>query len=503
MRRFRDYSITEKLTWMNVLVSGVVLLLAFAGYSIWDLTLFRHGMVMSLSIEAQIVGANSVSAVLFNDQASAETTLAALKAAPHVIYAGIYTPDGRLFAGYWRDHRSEETTLPASLDARPEAYWFKDGQLVVVRSIAFQGQRPGTVLIRGDLDEVTARLRQYAAIGAAVLAICFAAVLLLSLFLRRGIAEPIVRLADTARLVSRDKNYAVRAPGADRRDELGILIEAFNEMLGQIQERDAALHEAREELERRVEERTAQLQAANAELEAFSYSVSHDLRAPLRHIHGFAGMLEEEYGPQLDSTAHGFLSRIRSGATTMGALIEALLDMGRLGRQELVRRPTDLTSVVEQVRRELQSECDGRSIDWQIGVLPTMLCDPRLMKQVFVNLLSNALKYTRNRERAVIQVDQIKLEDGVLAVFVRDNGAGFDPKYASKLFGVFQRLHRSDEFEGTGIGLATVQRIIQKHNGRIWAEAQVDKGAAFFFTLGGSGEILEMCSQTVEVNEGT
>jgi signal transduction histidine kinase len=504
MRRFRDYSITEKLTWMNILVSAVVLLLAFAGYSIWDMTEFRQGMVRRLSIEAQIIGANSVSALLFSDQTSAENTLAALKAAPHITYAGIYTPGGRLFAGYWRERRDvgaalvaaqQETTLPTNLAGRPEAHWFKDGQLVVMQSIAFQGQRPGVVLIRGDLGEINLRLKQYALIGAVVFGLCSAAVLLLSLFLRRGIADPIVRLADTARLVSRDKVYAARVPGTGARDEIGTLTQAFNEMLEQIETRDAALQDARDELEQRVEQRTAQLSAVNKELEAFSYSVSHDLRAPLRHIEGFVGIFVQEYGSQLDSTAQQYLDRVRSGAKTMGQLIEALLNMGRLSRQETVYRPTDLTALVEDARGELGPECDGRQIEWQIGTLPSVECDPRLIKQVFINLLANAVKYTRKRERAAIQVDQIATEDGAPAIFVRDNGAGFDQRYASRLFGVFQRLHRSEEFEGSGVGLATVQRIINKHGGRIWAEAQVDKGATFFFTLGGIGKAAERRSE--------
>ncbi len=488
MRKLRDYSITGKLTWMNILVSAVVLLLACGGFSIWDLTAFRADMVRRLSIQAQIVGANSVSALLFNDETSAGNTLAALKAAPHVTYAGIYTPDGRLFAGYWRDRSHEEAALPASLAGRPEAYWFKNGQLVLARSIPFQGQRPGAVVIRCDLDEINSRLRQYAVIGAAVFFLCSGAVLLLSFFLRQGIAEPIVRLADAARLVSREKNYSVRVPATEGRDEIGTLTEAFNGMLEQIQARNAALQDARDELERRVEQRTAQLKAVNTDLEAFSYSVSHDLRAPVRHIEGFVGIVIEEHGAQLDSTVREYLNRIRSDTKTMNQLIDALLNMGRLSGQEAVCTPTDLTALVRDVRRELEPECDGREIDWQIGTLPTMECDPRLMKQVFVNLLANAVKYTRKRERAVIEVDQITTQEGTPAIFVRDNGAGFDQQYASKLFGVFQRLHRSDEFEGSGVGLATVQRIIQKHGGRVWAEAKVDKGATFFFTLGGGGK---------------
>jgi len=164
-----------------------------------------------------------------------------------------------------------------------------------------------------------------------------------------------------------------------------------------------------------------------------------------------------------------------------------LLKMGRIGRQELMCRSTDLNSLVGRALQDLEPECEGRKIDWRIGDLPSVECDPGLMKQVFANLLSNAVKYTRPREQAVIEVGQVILE-GAPTIFIRDNGAGFDQHYANKLFGVFQRLHSAEEFEGTGVGLATVQRIVQKHGGRIWAEAEVDKGATFFFTLAVSSQ---------------
>jgi PAS domain S-box-containing protein len=240
-----------------------------------------------------------------------------------------------------------------------------------------------------------------------------------------------------------------------------------------------------EELEQRVIERTAQLQAANQELEAFTYSVSHDLRAPLRHISGFSKLLTEEYGSTLAPEAQHHLQRIQEGTRRMGLLVDDLLNLARLGRRELNLQVSGLKSVVDELIPELAPECEGRQIEWKIGDLPFVQCDPGLMKQVFQNLLANALKFTRPRPQAVIEVGQ-KNQDGTPLLFVRDNGVGFNMKYADKLFGVFQRLHRPEDFEGTGVGLATVQRIVQKHGGRIWAEAELDKGATFYFTLGTS-----------------
>jgi light-regulated signal transduction histidine kinase (bacteriophytochrome) len=211
--------------------------------------------------------------------------------------------------------------------------------------------------------------------------------------------------------------------------------------------------------------------------------VSHDLRAPLRHISGFSKMLTEEFGSNLPADAQHHLQRIQEGTRRMGLLVDDLLNLARVGRRDLTLRVSGLKSVVDEVLADLAPECADRKIEWKIDNLPFVECDPALMKQVFQNLLSNALKFTRPRSPAVIEVGQ-KDQDGTPVVFVRDNGVGFNVKYADKLFGVFQRLHRTEDFEGTGVGLATVQRIIQKHGGRIWAEAELDKGATFYFTLG-------------------
>ena len=240
-----------------------------------------------------------------------------------------------------------------------------------------------------------------------------------------------------------------------------------------------------QELEQRVEARTAELSAANKELEAFTYSVSHDLRAPLRHISGFSRILMEDFAPALPPEAQRHLQRIEQGTTRMGQLVDDLLNLTRVGRREVNLQVSGLDSLVREVIATLEPDSAGRQVDWRVGSLPFVECDSALMKQVFQNLLSNALKFTRPRAQAVIEVGQIE-QAGAAVVYVRDNGVGFSMKYADKLFGVFQRLHRAEDFEGTGVGLATVQRIIHKHGGRIWAEAELDKGATFYFTLGDS-----------------
>jgi PAS domain S-box-containing protein len=240
------------------------------------------------------------------------------------------------------------------------------------------------------------------------------------------------------------------------------------------------------ELEQRVQERTAQLEAANRELEAFSYSVSHDLRAPLRAIVSFSKILDNDFSAGMDPMAHGFLQKIIAGGKKMNLLIDELLELSRIGRKPLNKRAVDLHAAVQSVIESLAHEIAHRQIEWVITELPPVQADPVLIHQVYVNLIGNAVKYSSKLAQPRIEIG-CRSEESESVYFVRDNGAGFDMRYAEKLFGVFQRLHRDDEFEGTGIGLVTVKRIIERHGGRIWAEAEPNKGATFYFTLGQPG----------------
>jgi PAS domain S-box-containing protein len=236
-------------------------------------------------------------------------------------------------------------------------------------------------------------------------------------------------------------------------------------------------------LEQRVVERTAQLQAANRELETFSYSVSHDLRAPLRHVMSCVELLQKDGGPSLSEKNLGRLAMISQSAKQMGDLIDDLLAFSRIGQSEMQKADVNLDELVRETLADFQAETKGRNIAWKIHPLPAVRADRALLRMVLVNLISNALKFTGTRAEARIEIGCASGGDGETVIFIRDNGAGFDPRYAGKLFGVFQRLHSRDEFEGTGIGLANVQRIIQRHGGRAWAEGVVDGGATFYFSI--------------------
>lgn len=283
---------------------------------------------------------------------------------------------------------------------------------------------------------------------------------------------------------------AMRSDGSEFPSELTVTRIAldgspmFAGYIRDISEREMAQRRVRmlkDELEKRVEERTAELAAANQELEAFTYSVSHDLRAPLRHIDAFSRLLLDN-GKDLPEHLRHYLNRIGGSARRMNDLIEDLLALAHVTRQELTLRLTGLNSIINPVIEELKRDTAGRRIEWRTTKLPFVECDPLLMRQVFRNLLENAVKFTRPRDVATIEIGASEDHDQV-AVFIRDNGVGFSMKYAEKLFGVFERLHRQEDFEGTGVGLAIVQRIVHRHGGRVWAEAELNKGATFYLAL--------------------
>ena len=278
----------------------------------------------------------------------------------------------------------------------------------------------------------------------------------------------------------------IESNGSPLRDRNGLVrggVIAFRDIT-QKKAAELEIRNLNEHLEQRIAERTVQLEAANNELEAFTYSVSHDLRAPLRHIGGFSELLSEEFGSAMEPKAREYLQLIENGTQQMNLMVGALLDLAKLGQRSLQRSLTELNPIVDGVILILRPECEGRDVEWRIARLPAIECDPILMGQVFQNLLSNALKYSGRRTKAVIEIDSIQQEGRPPVIFVRDNGVGFSMQAASKLFGVFQRMHTDTEFEGVGIGLATVHRIIQKHGGSSWAKAEPEHGASFYFTVG-------------------
>ena len=495
----RDWPIKRKLTAILLVISGLVLLLTSAAFVTYEVLTFRQTIRTSLSTLGRVIAANSTASLAFANETDAGEILSALRAEPHVVAAALYDKDGRLFARYPANLPSDNLPQAPGRDG----YDFEHGYVVGLEPVAeASGPRLGTLYLKADMKAVSRTLRLSAAIAATVMAVALLAAFVLATALQGRISQPILALADTAKAVSARQDYSVRAPKFGE-DELGVLTDAFNQMLGHIHDQDRALRESQEELqhyatglEQRVAERTHELEASNQtlrrnaaelfssneELDAFAYSVSHDLRAPLRSIDGFSQIVLEDYGAQLDEAGRNALERVRAATQRMGTLIDDLLKLSRITRAEMRSEAVDLSDMARDITSELQRATPSRHVEFAIAPGLRARGDPQLVRVALENLLRNSWKYTAKQSQPRVEFGSID-ENGERVFLVRDNGAGFDMKYMDKLFGVFQRLHSAHEFEGTGVGLATVRRIITRHGGRIWAEGAVDRGATFYFTL--------------------
>jgi signal transduction histidine kinase len=470
-------TIRRKLVTAMMLTSTAVLLLVGAVFVSHDFTSFRHFLVQTVITRAKILAANSTAALAFQNPGDAGQVLSGLTNAPSAIVGALYDRQGQLFATY------PASIAPGEVPAAPgpSGHRFEKSYLVIFEPVAEEGRQLGTLYLKSSLRELDNRLRVDAIVVLLAVGGSIVVAFILSTWLQRRIVHPVLALAEVARSVTERKDYSARSEAASD-DEVGILSEAFDGMLTEIQRRDREIRQLNADLERRVTARTAELEDANKELEAFSYSVSHDLRAPLRHIDGFVELLIRHSAPTLDEKGRGHLARVSAAAKRMGALIDDLLVFSRMGRTEMRKTSVNLTALTKDVVDELKGDAKDRHVEWKLGVIPTVQGDPNMLRLVMTNLLSNALKYSSPTKEARIEVEA-RPENGELVVSVRDNGVGFDPTYSHKLFGVFQRLHGSNEFEGTGIGLANVRRIVSRHGGRTWAEGAINEGATFYFSL--------------------
>jgi signal transduction histidine kinase len=475
-------SISTQLLMMNMLASAAALAIACVAFFAYDQITFRQALLRTLSAQAQIIGSNSISALLFNDPQAAATTLSALKSSTNIASAGILTGERKPFAQYSRGGGDEMLNIPRLADDQIEGSWFRSTHAVLMRKIVSDGRLIGYVYVRADLREIDQRWRRYALISLAVLFASLLFAVVVSSRFRKSVADPIVILAETAQKVSRDQDFSVRVNPGGNRDELSTLMNSFNEMLREIQLRDNALQKAHDELEQRVSERTRELVSANQELDAFSYSVSHDLRGPLDALNGFSYLVVKNYSDKLDAKGKESLQNIRAAARRMSELIEDLLNLSRVATSSMHRQQIDLSALARPIIDELRRREPDREVEFVLPSVTPAFADPRLMQIVLDNLLRNAWKYTSHHVRARIEFGQ-ETRDGQVSFFVKDDGSGFDSRSADRLFQPFQRLHSAAEFPGNGIGLATVRRIIQRHGGRVWAEGTVEQGATFYFAL--------------------
>jgi signal transduction histidine kinase len=488
----RDWPIKRKLTAILLLISGLVLSLTSAAFVTYEVVTLRRTIQDHLATRSRILAANSTAALAFANEADATELLAALKYDPHMVAAALYDQNGRVLATF--PAAAPADLVPAAPE--PDGSRFEGGRLVAFTPVAQgENQRLGTLYIASDTKAVSDALRLSGIIAVIVLAIAMLAAYALAAGLQGRISEPILALANTATAVATRQDYFARAPKFGE-DELGQLADAFNQMLGRLEEQRKELQQQAKILEQRVAERTqelehrnealrrnaAELLAANTELDAFAYSVSHDLRAPLRSIDGFSQVVLEDYAGQLGDAGQDALRRVRAASQKMATLIDDLLKLARVTRAEMRTERVDLSGIAQEIVLDIQRATPERAVEFAITPGLEAQGDARLLRVVLDNLLRNGWKYTGKQPQPRVEFTA-KDDNGDRVFVIKDNGAGFDMRYADKLFGVFQRLHSAAEFEGTGVGLATVRRIINRHGGRIWAEGAVDQGAAFYFTL--------------------
>jgi signal transduction histidine kinase len=481
---FRNLTLRWKAIVSMLGVTAISLMLVGAGQLVRERQGFERQMEQRLTLLADVIGLNSTAALAFNDSVAATEILGALESDKQIIAGALYDTRNLLFARYVRSDVEAPFLDVAPNVGRPT---FDGGMAAITRTVKYKGQPVGKVHLLADTSEWSDTLWDYVGVVGVLFVVVLTVGLFVSNWLQRLITGPIIDLAQLMRRIGQERDFSRRAVKRGD-DELGVLVDGFNGMLDEIAKGRAEiehgrdeLHKLNEQLEQRVAERTTQLETANKELEAFSYSVSHDLRAPLRSIDGFSRVLLDEHSKALNADGRDSLERVRRAAQRMGMLIDDLLKLARVTRAEPNREDVDLSALGREVAGGLQSQNPDRRV--QILVMPGLRVhgDARLLRIALENLLGNAWKFTGQRKEARIELGMTT--NSAPVYFVRDNGAGFDMAYASKLFAPFQRLHAVEEFPGTGIGLATVQRIINKHGGRIWAESAVDQGTSFFFTL--------------------
>jgi signal transduction histidine kinase len=479
-------TIKQKLIFIIVLTNCLVLVLTGAAIVLFDYYKFRESHTNELKILSEVIGANSVAAIDFNDVSTANEILIMLRAVPHVDRAALYYLDGDVMVKYQRDASSSDWTPPKIVEPEPE---FVDQYLILYNPIVVGDRRVGYIFLRADLATEKSQWNRYLFILVGVMLISLLIALYVGTKLQNTITRPVRNLVHAATNVTKGKDYSIRVDEQGAR-EIQELVLAFNAMLDQIsqreKERDNAereLKQHRDHLEELVHERTAELETSNKELEAFSYSVSHDLRAPLRSIHGFCQMLAEDYAKQLDSDGLDYLMRVQNSAVNMGTLIEDLLQLARITRCDFNRQKLDISGLAEETVDKLKQQNPERDVKIKLEDNLYATGDEHLISIALDNLLGNSWKYTAKTSQPSIEFGSSHSSNGHDIYYVKDNGAGFDMKYADKIFMAFQRLHSKEDYPGTGVGLATVQRVIDRHGGKIWAESDIGKGTTIFFTL--------------------
>jgi signal transduction histidine kinase len=460
---FRKLLIRQKLVFLITTTSAIALLLAFVAFSIQNIYVFQEKQKSKLAVLAAVLADNVQAAVSFNDQKTAEELLSSLKVESHIVAGAIYGEDGQLFTAYKK----------GAPDAQPEfvhgvRQLYRKGHFHSYWPIILDNQNIGTVYLKSDNDELMDLIRTYLFFGVLITAVCIGAASLIAARFERTISGPVIELTQLSEAVSRDKNYTLRAVKQNS-DELGELVDRFNEMLSEIQKREDALVRSNEALVR-----------SNRDLEQFAYVASHDLQEPLRVVVNYTDLLAMKWKQTENPELNQFMQYIMEGAKQSQQLIKDLLEYSRVrreGKLEEINTEEVLNKALDTLKHSLKTA--GAEV--HAAKLPRVYADPVKLRQVFQNLIGNAVKF-KKAEPLKIEVGA-EQKNGEWDFSVKDNGIGMDPKFSDQIFIIFKRLHTRETYPGTGIGLAICKRIVEQHGGRIWVESEPGKGSTFHFTL--------------------
>ncbi len=481
MGQWRYWRLKTKLLFLTLFTSALGIALVCASLIFVENRNYRKQLESELHVIAGILVEQSAAALVFGDNEQLGNIISSLDRIQTIRQACVYDQQGKVMSSLASTDQQPCPPLNQQLEVG-----FVDDVYRLLMPVALDNEVVGQLLLTSHLEVLRGHIRTFVFVAVGIGAVILIALVFLALRLQRIVSEPILKLSKTAERIAQDHDYSIRAPVSGT-DELGRLGNTFNEMIGTIQQQNRRIVDSRDSLERTVNARTRELSMANKELEAFSYSVSHDLRQPLRAVEGFGQALEEDCGDQLNETGRDYLRRIRAASVRMAGLIDGLLILSRVSRQPMEDQTIDLSELLREIADELEGIGDDVPTDIHIQPGIRVVGDSRMLRVAFQNLLANAWKYSAREEKRVIEVTARK-EGRWIAIEVRDNGVGFDMRYIDKLFVAFNRLHAPSDFGGTGIGLATVYRVVRRHHGDITATSEVGKGASFVVKLPVSGD---------------
>jgi signal transduction histidine kinase len=500
MRKFKDLPIRTKLIsfiMMSALLSVFILSSVFVFQRYHS---FKLQITDEFSAITHIIADRSNAAILFEDVSALNETLSSLALHPQVILACTYNMENTLLAQYAKPSEDGFSSCPNK--PRIVEDHFSEAYFHISEPINVNGDIGGYLYIQAStsklVNEVITTALSALSLSTLIIFLAFG----FARYIQRFISNPLIELQKATRNISLERRVMSEVTKRND-DEIGALVDSFNQMIKTIDKQNQIILANTDNLEQEVTERTKELALANRELEAFSYSVSHDLKAPLRTIEGFSLALEEDYGDQLDDTALHYLSRVRAGSDKMSQLISNLLQLSRVTRLELNKRPVDLSSLANKILLDLKSDESHRDVQIHIQKHLQATGDPVLTEILLDNLISNAWKYSHKVPLAIIEIGS-NTHLGNTVFYIKDNGVGFNMKYANQLFKPFNRLHSAEEFDGTGIGLATVSRIVERHHGKIWVNSEQNIGTTFYFTLfpqssNSASNAIEMLTQSKKI----